>query len=59
MIFQHKLKFNIQPVFQSMIIRRLTNHWKNPSREMVDITKDVDLNLSTKKILLMNLTASL
>ena len=28
---------------------RLTNHWKNPTREMVDITKEVNLNFKAEE----------
>ena len=38
-----QIKIQYQPGLPKYDYTRLTNHWKNPTREMVDITKEVNL----------------
>ena len=38
-----QIKIQYQPGLPKYDYTRLTRHWKNPAREMVDITKDVNL----------------
>ena len=43
------IKIQYQPGLPKYDYSRLTNHWKNPTREMVDITKEVNLNFKAEE----------
>ena len=43
------IKIQYQPGLPKYDYSRLTNHWKNPTREMVDITKELNLNFKAEE----------
>ncbi|KAA9038175.1 VCBS repeat-containing protein [Ginsengibacter hankyongi] len=44
-----QIKFQYHAGLPKYDYSRLTNHWKNPGREMVDITKNVNLNFKPEE----------